>query len=258
MANIHILITMGCGIAAAFLLFFFFHLKMKWSGRRSATLTVLIVWLVYLPLSYLYWPGIDVFAIHFAFFSMTAYGLGIVTYSRQARREGGKVKVGWFHWAPASIVGFFLVLTIVDSNIIAIAMKYAPGVVAHDFRQKENQFNEYLQRLEVQKQRGWTVEGGWQQAPKLNIAEPFEITVKDKSGVLVSGAVVEASYLSTADPKQDQTKVILAETSSGVYTTEATLNVPGQWTIVVNIQRGEEVHEIKGNINIVLDTAAGS
>ncbi|PWR00479.1 FixH family protein [Leucothrix pacifica] len=255
MANIHILITMGCGIAAAFLLFFFFHLGLKWSGRKSATLTVLIVWLVYIPLSYLYWPGIDVFAIHFAFFSMTAYGLGIVTYSREVRRDEAQKKGGWFHWVPASIVCFFLVLTIVDSNIIAIAMKYAPGVVAHDFRQKENQFNEYLQRLEVQKQRGWVVDGGWDKTPELNKAEPFEITVTDKDGVLLADADVEASYLSTADPRQDKKQVTLLEKSPGVYATEATLNVPGQWTIVVTIKRGNDVHEIKGNIDIALTSA---
>lgn len=257
MANVHLLITMGCGIAAAFLLFFLFHLGLKLSGRLSALLTVLIVWLVYIPLAYLYWPGIDVFAIHFAFFSMTAYGLGIVTYTRQARREGSESKLGWFHWAPASIVAFFLVLTVVDSNIIAIAMKYAPGVVAHDFRQKENQYNEYLQRLEVQKARGWVVKGGWEETPKLNQQTPFEITVMDKNGLLVSDATVSAKYLSTANPKQDITGVVLAEKSPGVYFTDTVLDVPGQWTIVVTITRGEDVHEIKGDIHVKADTAAG-
>lgn len=252
MANIHILITMGCGIAAAFLLFFFFHLWMKWGGRLSALLTVLIVWVVYIPLAYLYWPGIDVFAIHFAFFSMTAYGLGIVTYNREARRDGSK-KAGWFHWAPASIVAFFLVLTIVDSNIIAIAMKYAPGIVAHDFRQKENQFNEYLARLEVQKKRGWVIEGGWQGQPRLHVAEPFEIIVKDKHGRLLTDAQVEARYLSTANPRKDKNKVVLAEISPGVYATEAVLDVPGRWTVVVTVRRGEEVHEIKGDVDILLE-----
>jgi len=255
MDNVHILITMGCGIAAAFLLFFFFHLWMKWSGRLSATLTVLIIWLVYFPIAYLYWPGIDVFAIHFAFFSMTAYGLGIVTYSREARRDGGKAPGGWFHWAPASIVGFFLVLTIVDSNIIAIAKQYAPGVVAHDFRQKENQFNEYLARLEVQKQRGWKIEGGWQQSPSLNSAELFEVKVTDKHGELLTDADVKASYLSTADPSQDQ-QVVLTEQSPGVYYANVALNVPGRWTIVLRVTRGEDIHEIKGDIDVSLDKPA--
>ncbi|PID46240.1 MAG: hypothetical protein CSB47_04755 [Proteobacteria bacterium] len=256
MANIHLLITMGCGIAAAFLLFFFFHLWMKWSGRASALLTTLIIWAIYFPLAYFYWPGIDVFAIHFAFFSMTAYGLGIVTYTREARREGSEAKLGWFHWAPASIVAFFLILTVVDSNIIAIATKYAPGIVAHDFRQKENQFNEYLQRLEVQKQRGWVVEGGWEHPPRLDTVEPFEIVVKDKDGVLVAGATATAKYLSTADPKQDQSGVLLSEKSPGVYRSEVMLTVPGRWTIVVTIQRGDDVHEIKGYIDVARDSAS--
>jgi len=252
MENVNILITMGTGIASAFLLFFLFHLWFKWSGRLSAVLTVLIVWAVYFPLAYLYWPGIDVFAIHFAFFSMTAYGLGIVTYIRDGSKD--RSKLGWFHWAPASIVCFFLVLTIVDSNIIAIAQKYAPGVVAHDFRQKENQYNEYLARLETQKQRGWEIAGGWDETPVINQLKPFEVTVTDKDGARITEAEVQAKYLSTADPKQDQ-MFVLKELSPGVYGTETALNVPGRWTVVVSVKRGEDFHEVKGQIDVDPETS---
>lgn len=252
MENVNILITMGIGIASAFLLFFLFHLAIKLSGRLSAVLTVLIVWAVYFPLAYFFWPGIDVFAIHFAFFSMTAYGLGIVTYIRDDSKD--RSKLGWFHWAPASIVGFFLVLTIVDSNIIAIAQQYAPGVVAHDFRQKENQYNEYLQRLKLQEQRGWEIAGGWDATPELNQVEPFEVTVTDKNGMHITEAEVQAKYLSTADPKQDQF-FTLKEVSPGVYGTETALNVPGRWTIVVSVKRGNDFHEVKGQIDVTRETS---
>ena len=249
MADIHILITMGLGIAAAFLIFFIFHLGVKLSGRFSATLTILIIWAVYLPLAYLYWPGIDVFAIHFSFFSMTAYGLGIVTFRKEAQREGGQANAGWFHWAPATIVCFFLILTIVDSNIIAFANKYAPGIVAHDFRQKAGQFNEYLGRLDEQKERGWTVAGGWQEKPELNVAQPFEITVNDKQGQPIVDAEVNARLLSTTEPDQDQ-EIQLTDAGNGVYSTEATLNRPGRWTVVVTIVKGDDIHEIKGNVDV--------
>ena len=249
MADVHILITMGLGIASAFLLFFFLHLFLKLSGRFSATLTILLIWAVYLPLAYLYWPGIDVFAIHFSFFSMTAYGLGIVTFRKEAHRDGTKANAGWFHWAPATIVCFFLILTIVDSNIIAFAMKYAPGIVAHDFRQKSGQFNEYLGRLKEQEQRGWQITGGWQNKPELDVEAPFEITVQDKSGQPIVDAKVDARLLSTTEPDQDQA-IELEDVGSGVYKTDATLNRPGRWTIVVTVVKGDEVHEIKGNVDV--------
>ena len=249
MANIHILITMGFGIALAFLLFFLFHLVIKLSGRFSATLTILLIWAVYFPLAYFYWPGIDVFAIHFSFFSMTAYGLGIMTYSREALGEGEKAKAGWFHWAPATIVCFFLILTIVDSNIIAFAMKYAPGIVAHDFRKKQGQFNEYLQRVEQQKQRGWQVSGGWEKAPELNAEEPFQVTVKDKEGQSIVDAKVTVKMLSTTEPGQDQ-QIELKNIAGGVYGTQATLNRPGRWTIVVTVVKGDDIHEIKGDVDV--------
>lgn len=249
MAGIHILITMGLGIAGAFLLFFLFHLALKLSGRFSATLTILLVWAIYLPLAYFYWPGIDVFAIHFSFFSMTAYGLGIVTFRKEAQRAGGKANAGWFHWAPATIVCFFLILTIVDSNIIAFAMKYAPGIVAHDYRQKAGQYNEYLQRLEHQKERGWQVSGGWKKAPELNVQETFELIVKDKEGLPIVDATVSARLLSTTEPDQDQA-IELESKGQGIYSNSMMLNRPGRWTVVVTIVKGEDTHEIKGDVDV--------
>jgi nitrogen fixation protein FixH len=250
MADTHILITMGLGIASTFLLFFLLHLVVKLSGRFSATLTVLIVWAVYFPLAYFYWPGIDIFAIHFSFFSMTAYGLGIVTYRKQALSDGETLNnAGWFHWAPATIVCFFLILTIVDSNIISFAFKYAPGIVAHDFRKKSGQFNEYLQRVEEQKVRGWQVSGGWDAAPELDVEKPIEMTVLDKSGQPITDAKVTAKLLSTTEPDQDQ-QIELANMGSGVYRANATLNRPGRWTVVLTVAKDDDIHEVKGSVDV--------
>ena len=115
MNNIDLLYTLGGGTALAFALFFIFFFGIKWEGKKAAFITIIIMWLLYFPLAILYWPGIDNFAIHFVFFTMTGYGLGIITNVRatRMRMEGEGTAGGWFHWGPAIIVTFFLLLIIV-------------------------------------------------------------------------------------------------------------------------------------------------
>ncbi|HIO93534.1 MAG TPA: hypothetical protein EYG68_11945 [Leucothrix mucor] len=251
MNNIGILYTLGGGTILAFILFFTFYLGLKWDGKKSGFLTVLSMWLLYFPLAFLFWPGIDVFAIHFVFYTMTGYGLGIITNVRSTRMqmEGEETQGGWFHWGPAIIVTFFLLLTIVDSNIISIAGQYKPGIVAHDFRQKEGQYNDHQVQLAAQKERGWKVKGGWDKPPLFNVSTPFVINVFDKAGATVAGATVIATFLSTADTDKDF-HMELSETSKGVYSKDISLTNYGEWTVLVKVQKGDDIHEIKGMIEV--------
>ena len=79
MLNQSLLLTLGGGSLIAFFVFFIFYKVILYKGITSALITALVMLLLYLPLAILNWPGVDTFAIHFAFFMMIAYGLGIVT-----------------------------------------------------------------------------------------------------------------------------------------------------------------------------------
>ena len=254
MNNIGLLYTLGSGTILAFLLFFGFYLGLKWEGKKAAFITIVIMWLLYFPLAFLFWPGIDIFAIHFVFFTMTGYGLGIVTNVRSTRMrmEGDSTSDGWFHWGPAIIVGFFLMLTVVDSNIISIAGKYKPGIVAHDFREKEGQYNSYQKQMAAQQARGWKVTGGWDGQPSLNESKPFVIEAVDKAGNPIVEADVQANFLSTANTDKDL-HIKLSETERGVYAADVALPIYGQWTILVVATKGDDVHEIKGQIEVTPD-----
>lgn len=277
MNSYNLFLTLALGVAASIALFFLFFKVLKWNSKLSALVTILVVQIVYLPLVLADWPGMDVFAIHFAFFVMTAYGLAIIN-NREAQRaaqlsaarDGTTIpQTGWFHWAPATIVGFFLLLAMVDGVIITLASKGASvdfmrrflptpqsgqtisssftGPVAHDFHQKYQQFNNYVAQVQEQKQRGWAVSKGWSAQPMAGKQAPFVIEVQDKNGNPVSGATVDAQFLRAADQRLDQ-KVVLPETQPGNYGADITLPVPGVWSVVLTIKRGEEVHEVKGDI----------
>ena len=251
MNNVHLLLSLGVGTIFAFLLFFGLYLGLKWEGKKAAFTTILTMWLIYFPLAYLHWPGIDVFAIHFVFYTMTGYGLGIVTNVRSTRMrmEGADTQGGWFHWAPALIVFFFLLLTLQESNLITKALSHKPGIVAHDFRQKEGQYNAHLRQLKIQDERGWKITGGWKQAPLINVTNPFVIKAHDKAGNAISQAKVKATFLSTVNTDKDM-DIDLKESEAGVYSADVTLPLYGEWTILVTVKKGDDLHEIKGQIEV--------
>ena len=115
-------ITLAGGSLISFFIFFIFYKVAHFKGVTSALLTALVILMIYLPLAILNWPGVDIFAIHFAFFMMIAYGLGIITSRKQ--KEG--VKKG-LHWGPIVIIVFFILLAMVDSTIINFATKGVEG-----------------------------------------------------------------------------------------------------------------------------------
>jgi nitrogen fixation protein FixH len=251
MNNISLIYTLGIGTMLSFGLFFFFYFALKWEGKKAAFLAIVIMWLLYFPLAFLYWPGLDTFAIHFVFFTMTGYGLGIITNVRSTRMkiEGEVTQSGWFHWGPAIIIIFFLLLTLVEANLIRVSNLRKPGIVAQDFREKENQYNDYQKQLAKQVQRGWKVTGGWEKQPLRNITQPFIIKAADKSGAPLAQAKVKLDLLSTADTDADM-HLELPETSPGVYSKDIALPLYGEWTIVVTLTKDDNVHVIKGQIEV--------
>lgn len=270
MENQSLALTLGVGVLFSFALFFFIYKGLKKSGKMAALLTILITQAIYIPLSVLYWDGLDVYAIHFAFFSMTAYGLGIITGNREARAQReGLSKVGWFHWVPAVIVGFFLVLAAVDSTIITLANKGAsadfvrqflpepqrqsakevtsafPGTVSNDFQKKYDLYNSHLSQLQTQRERGWKITNGWLETPYAGKSGMFRIHVADKQGQAIAGGKVQISFLRPSDKNLD-VQYDLMEFSPGDYGQPISLNAPGRWSVVITITRGDEVHEVKG------------
>lgn len=281
MQSYSLVVTLSIGVLSAFILFFVFYKLLRWNNKLAAVCTILLVLGVYIPLAVLDWPGLDVFAIHFAFFVMSGYGLGIITSHRINRQrlhahlgeaEPEDTTQGWFHWAPASIVGFFLVLAMVDATIITLASRGAnadfmarflpeprnavgavtsvfPGAVSNNYQEKYDQFNHYLEQKVTQKELGWTIEGGWQVAPKVAQAAVFSLQVKDDKGQPITGADVEVEFLRPADQRLDK-RFALPEVGGGKYGNQIALDAPGQWSVVIRITQADVLHEIKGETRI--------
>lgn len=72
------------------------------------------------------WPGIDVVAMHFVVFIATAVILSLVNTQRN-------VPSSKLHWAPKLLIGFFLLLFVVNGAFIYIASHGLPDFLAKRF-----------------------------------------------------------------------------------------------------------------------------
>ncbi|WMP18199.1 FixH family protein [Thiothrix lacustris] len=265
MENQNIAFTLGVGVIASLALFYLFYKVMKRPAKLASLLTFLVVQAVYIAVASLHWAGLDVFAIHFSFFTMAAILPGIIVGSRR----GSDTDKGRLHWGPGIIIGFFMTLVVVDSTILTLANSGAsanfirkflpephregvtnvvsafPGTVANDYQKQYTKYNNYIGQLRTQKERGWQVGDGWLEKPQPNKPTQFRIHVTDKAGQPVSSGKVHVSFLRPSDKALDVTLELL-ESEPGFYGQKVSLPAHGVWAMVISIQRGDEVHEIKG------------
>lgn len=262
------LVSLLGGVALISVVFLLVHRFSQLNAKATALLMALLVSGIYVPIAILQWPGGDVFAIHIAIYLVTVYVLGIITSQREARREAGSKT---FHWGPASIVVFFLLIMAADSVFIMLAQRgvdnkvaqwllpkpqtggkvssFFPGTVSRDFRQKEEEYNAYLERMAAQQERGWQIKKGWEATPIAGEAAIFVLSVSDKSGAPVQGARVDGKFMRPGNVKLD-VPVTLRESEPGVYRASVSLPQPGRWALLVLIQQGEILHELTGSTTV--------
>ncbi len=266
----NILVTLLGGVAVIALVFIVLYNITRMSGKMVATVMAFAVIATYVPISIFVWPGADVFAIHIALYMVSVYILGIITSQRDARRLAGESGLG-FHWAPASIVVFFVMLIIMDSFFVMFATKGMethiaqwllpkpksgakissafPGTVSHNFHEKQEQYNAYLKRFEEQKMRNWQVRKGWLGDAVVGKPAIFRVEIKDSHRKPVVAARVEGTFLRPANSKQD-IEFELQEIKPGIYQQSITFGFPGNWDMVLRIHKDKIMHEVRAKTYI--------
>jgi nitrogen fixation protein FixH len=258
----------GIGVLAELLLFMLLRRLFRLDGKAAGMAVGLAVLLIYVPWAILTWPGADVFAIHLAILLTLAYALGMV---------GGRVGRGW-HWAPALIVGFFVLVIATNVVFLGVAEQgitglFAellpkprgaevvdsrfPGTVSHDYQEKEALYNAYLRQVEIQEARGWQVRKGWLYRPVVGEPAMLVVAVTDKAGAPVSGAAVNGSFLRTSNSRDDF-EFTMDEVAPGEYRASLQMPLQGLWQLVLHIRLGEELHEIRADTSVAESGAAGA
>lgn len=257
-----LLVSLLGGVALISIVFLLVHRFSQLNGKATALLLALLVTGIYVPVSIMQWPGGDVFAIHIAIYLVTVYALGIITSQRDAQRaKGGRT----FHWAPASIVGFFLLIMAVDSVFIMLAQRgvdnklaqwllprpetggkvssHFPGTVSRDFKEREGEYNAYMERMAAQQQREWQIKKGWEATAVAGKPAIFILSVTDQTGQAIEGAAIEGKFMRPGNSKLD-VPIVLTESEPGTYRTSLTLSQPGKWKLMLLIHKDDIVHEI--------------
>lgn len=264
----NILVTLPAGIVIIIALFVLF--KQVFAIRTlvlggGLALFIISILGIY---SVLRWPGADVFAIHLALYLMTTYALSIIYKVREEKAQGSKKG---FHWAPALILGFFAIVIITNTFFILLAQSDGsvswikllvpeprgggetrsvfPGTVSHDFRERENQFNEYQQQRRQQEQRGWQVKPGWKSKPLAGEVTTFLLQINDADGKPIKDALVTGKFLNAADFRLDQ-EFTMQSVGKGQYQVDVSLAKAGSWNLVVNVKLGQDRHELRASTTV--------
>ena len=274
-----LLVTLMGGILLISSVFLLIYKFTRFAGKQTAVITALLVIAVYIPIVIISWPGADVFAIHIALYLVTVYILGIITSQRDARRRETEGPLGWFHWAPATIVIFFMVVVAVNSIFILLAQKgvdrevanwllpkpstggkvtsYFPGTVVQDFSDKEGKLNKYQQKIQIQIQRNWNIQKGFLGEARSGEKAVFKLRAFDKTNMPVSGARVIGKFMRPGNSKLDIGFQMqeLAD-AKGNYITEIIFPEPGNWNLSLRIERGEEQHDINARTTVAVGEAS--
>lgn len=124
-------------------------------------------------------------------------------------------------YAPWYLVGFFVVLAIMDGIFVTIATRTHTGVVTDEAYNRGLAYNETIEAAEAQEALGW------QSSVRLgDTGLVFEIT--DTVGKPLSGASVRAEISRPIEADQGQI-VSLNEARPGVYSADIEFPADGQW-----------------------------
>ncbi len=265
------LLALPLGAVAQVLVFLLIYRLGSLTGKQSALVVGAVAVIGLLAYSIVDWPGADVLAMYIAVLSVTAYVLGIVAGAREQRLAEPQVNGRWFHWGPAIIVIFFILLFAVDGMLVIVSREglppqlaqrllpqpgdqaavhsVFPGVVARDYQKKESLYNDYLQQVQRQEQRGWQLRKGWLDTPRAGIVSSFQVQVTERDGTPLQSAQVSGVFERPSDTRRDQV-FRMQETEPGVYRAEIRLPEPGAWNLVLQVRRDEHLHELHANTSI--------
>ncbi|MFO1422838.1 MAG: FixH family protein [Candidatus Competibacteraceae bacterium] len=258
-----LLLGLGLGVGAIFLANLGLIRFARTSAKQAAATVALVTLGLYVPYGILRWPGGDVFALYLAIYLLTSLACGMALDARASGRG--------LHWGPAAIGGFFILVAVLGAVFVTVAERGLspallrwllpeaqthhevsskfPGVVARDFHQKEALYNQYLQQMERQHQRGWRIQKGWLTEPVAGEPTVFRVAARTRADEPLSGATVTGRFLRPSSSALD-IAFTLTEQAPGVYEAALTLPAAGSWDLVLQIRQGNDLHEISAGTTV--------
>lgn len=231
-----------------------------WRGVISGVVPVI----GYLGLSTRNWPGGDVISMHMALYLATATVLTVIG----ARRRGEARRL---HWAPKAIIGFFLVLFVVDGTLLVISGQGVPqpvakwllptpqknnetthtafsGVVPHG-EEAAKTISQFLANADRQQKLGWNISVAGLEKMAQGREASIAVTVSDAAAQPLHGASAAMALLRPGMTKPEQI-ISLAEAEAGVYRARIIAPQAGLWLAAIRLQRVDERFEVQQQFEI--------
>jgi nitrogen fixation protein FixH len=264
---LNLLITLPVGILLVIIMFFLLQRFVTRTPLRTGFSAAVLTSVLYVGYTIPFWPGGDVFAVHIALFLITIYILSITGHQRM---KSGVVSRR-LHWAPATIIGFFVVVVSVDSVFIYLAQRgvgpgwaqrilptpgsggqvesHFPGVISHDFQQKEALFNAYQAERAQQRALGWESHIGWDHTATSDRRNRLLLSLHDKDKQAIVDAEVSGRFMFPGDLKLDR-KFQMHSLGGGMYAADLQLERAGTWDLVLTILRKADKLELRTTTNV--------
>jgi len=235
-------------IAALFFLLGFFSIPVFWRGVASAALPILGM----IAYSMQHWQGVDVIAIHLALYLATATVLVLAF----GQRKGKKFSL---HWAPVSLVIFFVVLSVMMAFFLSIATQgLSPGMaklllpqtgnrpihtafsgeVPHD-EEAAKSVGQYLKKAHQQKELGWHVIVDGLDGMRVNEARTITVSISDAANQPLSGANVLIAILRPG-ARQPEHQWKMQNAGAGSFHAALNVGEAGQWMVLLTATRGQD------------------
>ncbi len=248
-------------IIALYYLLRAFGVSNYWRSVISGTFSVT----AYLAISVMKWPGGDVVSMHMAVFLSTATVLALIG----ARQPGVAKRL---HWGPKLIIGFFLLLFVIDGGLLMISGQGVPpsvakwllppaknsikpphtafsGVVPHG-EESAKTINQFMKNAEKQRRLGWEVHILGLDGLRLQThPTTVSVTAHEAHAEPLQGAIVKL-IVTRPGLAQPEVQTTLVETDPGVYRGQVTMALPGMWVAAVQLQRGDDLFEMQQNIEV--------
>ncbi|MGC9457045.1 MAG: FixH family protein [Halothiobacillaceae bacterium] len=255
------MVTAPVGIALIVLSFFALKRLMPTRGRPIAVILGLVTLGIYVPFALRNWPGLDVMAMNIVLFLITIFALGLLFPGKGVRKKGE------FHWGPTAIIAFLGTVIVVQAILFTVAShgftpdvarailpeprsnpgqvtSFFPGEVPHAYQEKEALFNQYADQIRAQHERGWQVRQGWMGPAVLGEPAQYRLELVDAEGRPLDGARGVVRFMRAADGRLDF-EAELRSMGQGMYGAEVVMPAPGRWSVLVELERGDDLHEVR-------------
>ena len=136
-------------------------------------------------------------------------------------------------WIPATIIGFFLLLMVIEGNFIAIAVSHQSSVVSDDAYEAGLHYNKVLREQAREKALGWNLAIAY--VPGGALSGTVQVALKN-----ANGTPLDAAFDATAERLTDHYQSVPLTFVDGRAALK--VNVPGRWILrVIAHRNGDQI-----------------